>query len=151
MKSISSEPIIFLYATVYMINLSILPQLVLQKVCLKEIHDGISQNSTTTSITTTQETRESLCITNIDDAMSSEAKKVLITHMLVLLLVDKFSWGIIFTNFAVTHQNIKIVQFVKFYLKFTEIFKYHYQCFITSIPTGKFLKYGSLRLRTQLF
>lgn len=32
----TSEPIIFLYATIYMINLSILPQFVLNKLCLQK-------------------------------------------------------------------------------------------------------------------
>lgn len=35
----TSEPIIFLYATIYMINLSILPQFVLSKLCLQK-HNG---------------------------------------------------------------------------------------------------------------
>uniref|UniRef100_A0A7M6DNI6 Major facilitator superfamily (MFS) profile domain-containing protein n=1 Tax=Clytia hemisphaerica TaxID=252671 RepID=A0A7M6DNI6_9CNID len=46
---ITSEPIIFLYSIIYFINLSILPQLVLQKVCLEKYDDGLHGNGTTSS------------------------------------------------------------------------------------------------------
>jgi len=41
LKSITTEPIIFLYSVVYMVNLSILPQLVIKKVCLERLNGNI--------------------------------------------------------------------------------------------------------------
>ena len=52
----TSEPIIFLYATIYMINLSILPQFVLQKLCLQK-HNG---NASSCSVSEVEEVDQEL-------------------------------------------------------------------------------------------
>ncbi|XP_066915679.1 lysosomal proton-coupled steroid conjugate and bile acid symporter SLC46A3-like [Clytia hemisphaerica] len=53
-RSITSEPILFLYSIVYMVNLTILPQLVLHKVLLQNENGGGVNNSTSlVNVTTT--------------------------------------------------------------------------------------------------
>ncbi|XP_066916457.1 lysosomal proton-coupled steroid conjugate and bile acid symporter SLC46A3-like [Clytia hemisphaerica] len=58
LKKITSEPIIFLYATVYMINLSILPQLVLQKVCLQKHYGNSTLCGEKSGLAITQEMKK---------------------------------------------------------------------------------------------
>ncbi|XP_066929248.1 lysosomal proton-coupled steroid conjugate and bile acid symporter SLC46A3-like [Clytia hemisphaerica] len=60
---VTSEPIIFLYSSIYYINLSILPQLVLQKVCLEKYDNGLAGNGTTSSSSLCEE-KSSTVITN---------------------------------------------------------------------------------------